>query len=861
MVVSKPLQNLFLDIQGSSDGVKPGGLPLERTITIHNRGSQTAYLDLWLEPTDQQSMPLQRWSTFDKSETDLTLLPDQSLDVVLTIEVPLQAVPGFYSYDIRMRSSQYPGEEIRRVQQLQILPSDQEAQLRSEPKLTIVPNTDAENPYELAAGEVFEITVTVENPSRRTDRFFLECLNWSKEWFTVQYPENTDNLPGLVTYTDGLQLNPRETGDIRLLIHPPNFAPAGSYFPTLRLTSPIREEVVLLRVIYFDLAVNDRLSIRLEPQTLPIPSLEQTFQIFTANTGNIERHVAYDAWDPEKLVAYRLEPSELVLPPGAETTIEMTVHPRRWWQRLWRLKERRVNFDLVVANIGIEAETEWQPAVPKPLPTGTVLLKIRRRWLFRLIVISSLVALGWIVWEFLFWRPSLRPRVTDFSTSQDTYQEGEGAPLGLDWDITNPREVGTIILSSPTYNLAQQYHLNNSDKTIPVALEEAGCVIEVGSGNTSILETLLRLYRRWKTGSPNQEFLKCRNIAVAPLVKSDRLSAEELAFGEGVYEFKLTVMPKSERAKHPLDVSLLEDVTVAPPKPPQIALIEATAAEYRTLPEAPPDGEAAAESPEAQTAATAEVEESSTATVPIRLNWIVSNAEDIQELRLVSLTPDGAENTMLKPFLFGPDGSPPPELVPWCTTANNQLTCKEVPTTATAVGEYVFYLTVITEDSDPDNPIVKNTPVIAIKPPKPIIVDFQVNGESVSSRPRHVYTLNPARSSWDLALSWDIRGEETVELLPAPGVIQGDSIVYTLSASPGEETITLRAVNELDEEVVQSVVIEKVEYVPGSQPLRRRRDNPAPAVENLDGLPALPPRTRILPVPDLAPIQTPPQGD
>ena len=864
MVASKQLQNLSLDVQGSSTGVKPGGANLKRTITIQNRGEQTAYVDLWLEPSDQQSAPLQRWGTFDKSEAELTLQPHQQLDVTLTFEVPLQVEPGFYSYAIRMRSSQYPGEDIRRVQQLQVLPSDQEAQLRSEPKLTLTPSTDSEHPHLLGAGKTLSLTVTVENPSRRTDRFFLTCLNLDEDWFTVKYPESLDNLPGLVTYTDGLQLNPRETGKIQLLIHPPAFAPAGNYVPTLRLTSRIREEIVLLRVVYITLAADDRLAVSLTPKTLPIPSLNQHFEIAFTNLGNIQRQLVYGAWDPERIIHYRIDPTETTLMPGQETIAQLSVHPRRWWNRLWRLKERRVNFDLLLENAPDphpDPDTRI-PTLPQPLPTGTVILKVRRRWLFWLLVISTTVALAWLVWEFLFWRPSLRPRITDFSTTQETYQEGEGSEPRLDWDISNPRQVGQLVLSSSNPDFLKTYQLNNNGVPLPLELEDAGCIIEVSSSSTSILETMRRFYRRWQTGSPNQTFLKCRGLDIAQLVNTE--NNEPYTFKEDTYDFRLAVMPTA--GTHPLDISLLEDVVVAPPKPPQIQLIEATAAEYRTpsetdlVADVPTSEESFPDEESLPPGEPQEVAEPSPAeaTVPVLLNWSVSNLEDIQTLRLVSLTPDGAENTV--PVVYDFSGGIPLELEGFCEPDNNQLVCTQVPTAATDVGEYVFYLTVMTADSDPDAPIIKNTSTITVKPPQPEIVYFQVNGDSVLTRPRHVYPLNVARGSWDVSLTWKVRDAETIELLPAPGVILKDSIIYTLSAAPGAETITLRAVNELGEEVTQSVVIEKVDYVPGSQAPLRRRSAAPPAVEDINGLPVLPPPT-VLPVPELAPIRTPPQAD
>jgi hypothetical protein len=246
---------------------------------------------------------------------------------------------------------------------------------------------------------------------------------------------------------------------------------------------------------------------------------------------------------------------------------------------------------------------------------------------------------------------------------------------------------------------------------------------------------------------------------------------------------------------------------------------------------------------------------------PITLDWEVSNLEDILELRLVSLAPDGTENTIPATYLF--DQGMPQELSPFCQSTYNRLTCKGVPTNATEVGEYMFYLTVVTANGNPEEPIVKSTPLIAIKPPAPAIVDFQVNGESVKTKPRHVYVINPARGAIDIVLSWTVQNAKTVELQPAPGVIESNRVVYTLSAAAGAETITLRVINELDEVVTQSVVIEKVEYVPGSQaPFTRTNPSPGgtqPQVDTLNNLPMLPPPPTVVPVPELAPIRTSPQ--
>ena len=68
MAVSSTLQNLYVDIQGSTEGAKPGDDPVERVITIRNLGDRAAEVDLWIEPTDARAEPLRRWGVFDKAD-------------------------------------------------------------------------------------------------------------------------------------------------------------------------------------------------------------------------------------------------------------------------------------------------------------------------------------------------------------------------------------------------------------------------------------------------------------------------------------------------------------------------------------------------------------------------------------------------------------------------------------------------------------------------------------------------------------------------------------------------------------------------------------------------------------------------
>jgi len=899
MVVNNSLQNLHLDIQGRAQGVKPGGEAMEREITLYNRGDRRAQLEIGIEPGDARSEAVMRWHQFSVSDADLQLEPGAQKTITLSFVVPLQAEPGFYSYNVLLRSQHYPSEVIRRSQQLQVLPPEQET-LRTEPRITLSPTTDSLHPYVLAPGTNFPLTITIENPSLRTDRFFVSCPDLPATWYTVQYPENDANVPGLVNRTNGLQLNPREIGEIQVMIHPPPFTRAGNYFPTLRVTASNRPELALLEIIYLTIPVEDRLFLSLSPDSRKLPAAEDWFEVLIQNPGNIERELELLAQDDEHKLRYLLTPERFSLPPGGAGIATLRPKARHRWRQLWRLRDQTITVGVAAQNLTVSeppptASSNGRGAIaPLQLPspvTGTIHWKARRRWLFWLLV--ALLALGllttaaWLLWYFLVWRPSLRPQIASFATSQETYQESlseEDEGLTLDWSITNAEQIEQLTLmaegsadGSPT---SRTYRLNQDGSPIPGELDPY-CKIGEAESATSPVANLLRLQRRLTGRSPNTPLLQCRGVPPAGFVTQ-----------EGRYTFELQVYPQRPdgTASHPTAIKTLQNVTVGPPPPPKIRSLAATATEYSLLsaeavvPRPEPSPQTAVPIVERSLQSTSPqtipdlTETPPTQTIPptiaptpspnpiperrppgpIRLNWDISNVEDIAQLKLVSLAPDGSENT--EPVFFDFRNGIPFALQPYCQNQRNTLICTQVPTTATAVGNYVFHLTVIPTDGAGGEPIVASTATIPIKPPPPEILEFTLNGARVSDRPKQVFVINPARGSLDLQLRWQVRHANQVELLPAPGIVQTNTLTYTVSATPGSETITLRAVNELDEEVTQTVVVEKVGFgdpaagtaVPGASGMQ-------------PGQPFLPPPPppTIIPVPatPLPPAPIPPRAN
>lgn len=895
MTASNPLQNLFIDVQGGTQSIKPGGDPVQRTITVHNRGDRLAEIELWLEPVDERAEPLRRWSSFSKSDSELRLSPGEATEVILSFVAPLQAEPGFYGYELRAQSPQYPGESAQRSQQLQVLPPDQETR-RTEPQISLTPATDSNHPHPLRPGTEMVVQITVENPSLRTDRFFATCSDIPSDWFTVEYPEDASNIPGIVAQTHGLQLNPRESGDIRLRLHPPAHTLAGNYFPTIRVTSSNRPDLVLLEIIYLTLPISDRLTLSLNPASRKLPAADDFFEVLLTNPGNIERDLLLTAQDEERKFKFAIVPDEIHLAPGESALSLVQPRPRHRWRQLWRRRDQTITFDVDVHNAGVldplpedtisdraAPEPIPQPSLPESIPVGKIHWQARRRWLFWLLVaalgLGLLTTVALLLWYLLFWRPSLRPQITEFSPTGEDYREEDPnnqAGVTLDWEITNLNKIGTIeLILTPQPGEAvrtRQYQLNQENIAIPKDLEPF-CQKGEAQSQTSILANLLRVQRRFQTNSPNTPVIQCRGVAITGLMTEHEAEKgrsaiapadNEFAFTEGTYEFTLRVYPQQE------DTFSQETtkVVVGPPPPPEVVSLAATATEYSLVtPSAIGQTEAAISVQ--PVSAPASTNNSSTTEspeprplAPIKLNWEVSNLADISELKLVSLAPDGSENVPAETFDFS--NGIPALLLPYCQGIDNQLICTEVPTTATDVGEYVFYLSVVPTDNATTEDIVASTATIPIKPPTPKILNFTLNGESISDRPKRVLVVNPARVALDLKLAWEVEDATQVELLPAPGVVQGDTLTYTVSAAPGSETITLRAVNELEEEVTQTVVVEKVGYELPQSATAPDADGNSVSPNRVLPPPLLPP---VVPVPlppnpsPLPPAEEPPRAN
>jgi hypothetical protein len=645
------------------------GSTAKRPIIVKNLGEKKADIDIWIAATDAKSEPLLQWCTFSE-QNPLRLEAKEDRKVILSFEIPAQATPDLYNYEILIEAPvQYPDKPpFRRTQQLRVLRSDQDAEWGNEPGFTLHPLTNSANPYLLKAGEKLEVKVTVENRSKRVDRFYLTCPELSTDWYTIRYPKSGLETAGLVQETDGLQLNPGKTGEITLILHPPQYTPAGNYFPTVRLISRNKEEdLVLLDVVYLQLLPDETLTVELHPLLLKIPTQQGKFEVQLINQGNITREIAISASDREELFTYTSELLPVPIPPGYSSTIPLNAKPRKWWRRpLWG-KALEFNFVLELENnkLLFLPENTKPPQLPKELPQGTIIWEPRPWWQIWLpILLLLLLALGLIsVGAFFYWQKVLiQPKLNKVDPTEKVYQELDGETVILNlsirdwrnWEFKNWRFQNNPKLSTL--------------KIIPQSREGTGKII---SYDYNQLVKLCQLQ--------NQN-LNCTNIPTE--IKK-----------AGEYTFKIEVY--SQGQNKPTDSKETDTIIIEPIDTPKIIEFSSNKPIYREV-----------------------LKEQ------VFLNWKISNPNQIQNLILTQQGSNGSP--VKKTFIQCNPQELKPQVRGKIEKINNidVLVCQGIATNVTQAGDYTFKLEVFSKQNPTQPSDTKQTDTIAIQPlPIPKIID------------------------------------------------------------------------------------------------------------------------------------------
>ena len=759
---------LFLEdshLSENSNKISRGSIA-KRSLILKNIGDRRAEVDIWIAATDHKSDPLLRWCTFSE-KNPLSIEAKESKEVTLNFQIPQQATPDLYHYEILMEAAvQYPGKIFRRPQQLQVLSSDLDAELSNEPEYSIQPITNSTNPLPLKAGEQLEVKVKVENRSKRVDSFYLNCPELQPEWYTVRYPESDLDIPGLVEETDGLELNPGSAGEITLILHPPQYTPAGDHFPTINLISSNREDLVHLDVVYLQILADDRLNVEMRPLSRKVPEEAGEFELELTNQGNIRREITIRAKDEEELFAYRLQPSAVQLSPGEKQKVALKVKPKKWWCRHWRGKGLRLPFDIELENTVPEEQLFSAPALPENLPQGTVVWQSRPWWQLLLILLALSTTIGGV--GFAIWLKYFSiPKVIEFESIPKEYQEGKDKDIGLQWQISHPPQVKKVTLirlqgnretDRKNYLFPDKEKISNNFK-----LENATCQSidtklpsegkEDKQGVNSLLSGIFSPLMRMK-----DQLNKSQDVVCQATIPNNQKA--------GNYTFKIEVFAKP----NPEQVSssqITDTITIKPRILPKISDFSSTYPAYEEINRY--SSSSLRRSPQSIPPQSI----NGLVPAPILLNWEISSFNLLKELRIIGRAPDGSINIVQRSYDFT-NNPLPPELRRFCQpqkklAQKTNLVCKNVPIEdAIKAGDYIFTLTVISESDQEES---KKTDTIKVQPlPVPKITDFS------STKPSYQEVSAASQFSSPIHLNWNISHPGQIQKLKIVGLAPDGSI-------------------------------------------------------------------------------------
>jgi hypothetical protein len=756
----------------------------------------------------------------DFNRLPIKLEPKGYTNLTLTFELPVTAEPGLYQYEIRADSYDYPGETARRSQQLQVIASDRYLQSRNEPTFSVSPQTSSETPYTLSMGDSIEVTVQIENRSRQVERFSMSCPEL-QDWLQQVEPQELPLFPG-------------QSGTIKLTLKSPSHAIAGNYFSTLRLNSQVQRDLTFLDILYLTLQVDDRLSLSLIDNTLPKPSAQKRYTVQIQNQGNVERSLKVIPHERTKLFHYvwksaqfstqtdenphlnlisedksrfsnlielkRDHEVQLSLAPREELQLQLipklTLNPFR---RLWFGRDREVPFQIEL----VDAFPENTGSLFTPeSQSGTLLWKPYPRWLLGLLLLLPVLLLLKFLSHkayFLFWesnvKPSLMPQITELSTAEKAYQEGENKSVRLNIEIRNSSQMKKLELKQ-TVDAK-----NEQPKILPFTKNDPAC--QPGKFIPPKSSWLQQLWESLYSKMPEMEKYKKYEVLRCQGITTQASQA-------GTYSFELTTYvalspPKKDESNpenlKPRALKKLQGVQIASANPAAISTFTTKATVYR-------------EAGSAQSSPTPKLPNS-----PILLNWSITNPKQLSaiELSWVHLGLDGKVTTSPVKGYSVTDGVL--EELGNCKTQGTLLICDNIPTAATFAGQYSFTLTPIPiGNAQPAIAAAKTIQNIQVRPPLPQIAAFIVNGKSVIDHPKQVVVINPAQGALEVPISWTVpnRDKMKVELLPSPRLIdptRPSTLTYPLSPKSNNE-IVLKVTNQVGETIEQSVVIETTEYIP-----------------------------------------------
>ncbi|AKG24415.1 hypothetical protein IJ00_03380 [Calothrix sp. 336/3] len=743
--VPKPLA-VILSASGR-EGV-PAGTNFTLSVAVSNKGQKSAVIEVYIE---EVSSGVRQWCK--KAREQLALGAEQSEEISFQFSVPVNAFPGNYSYTLVVDAPEdYPEETpIRYEQFIQVLPASVDTVASSDPTFVVQPVTNSSEPALIPAGGALALQVWVQNRSDRVDKFRLVCSDLHKSWYKITYPQGFQGM-GLVLQGDALNLNPGETGQISLIIHPPETALAGNYVPTVRLYSENNPELMLLDLLY--LQVPPRYALETEMRTLisRVSSRAGEYQIRLSNSGNTPRQMNLQIHNQEEddTCLYTLDSTTALIQPQQTIGVNLLVKPQKAWKRPLIGGAKVVNF-----TVDLE-DTQELPINNKHLP-GILIWEPRPWWQFLPIFLLILLGIGggaYLIWWF-FLRVPPSPKIFEVYPEDSNYSAVNNDIIHLGFSVNDPQqlqEIKIVGLSADGKPMTRVESYNFS-RGIPASLA-AVCVQE-------------------------KQLLTCRNV---------RTNARK----PGTYVFEITTLPKQIKSAVPHSLKT-NPVAIAPIPSPQILAFGSMQPIYKEVSNI--TSLIKDKNPEKQVK-----------DWEIRLNWAIANPKQLQALQLIAKTIDGLE---AKPLVtYDLSQGIPPSLKKFCRQGE-PLVCIDIQTGIRKPGDYIFELRAVPKGEVSNQVNIKKSDPVKILPRMPQIIEFTINGKPVTAK--HRLAITKGKPVTPLQISWKVDASEgsKVDLLPAPGTVglQG-SLAYTPNPEPGNITLMLQVTSSNGQQVMRSLVLE-----------------------------------------------------
>ena len=749
------------------------GETLEISVTVSNKGNQSAVIDIFL---DELPTAIHDWCQI--TQTRLALDPGQGEEVTFSFEVPLSAMSGAYRYWLIVDSPiHYPDSPPQRYEQtLQVLPPTHTAIKVNDPTYAVEPATTPAKPVKTLPGHPLQFQVHVYNRADRVDRFRLDCKDLPEDWVSVHYPQGFQT-PGLAIIEPHLDLNPGANGMILLTVTPPIETLAGTVLATLQVKSENNPALKLLDILYLTVQPVYQLQTRFRTLVSRIQQQPALFSLQASNHGNTPRTLALSilGLQDSNQCDYAIEPPVLALAPQQTLTSQIAVQPKHPWKRPLFGGGRAINFEVVAT----DPEQKPLPEIPMP---GLLMWEARPWWQILpvvLLLFGSLAGLVLLVWWFLI-RPPVPASILKFSPENTAYEASRGDAIHLGFEIKHPERVRQIeivglsaegeLLSGPlTFDISQG---------LPPAL--AGACLQ------------------------QRRLLTCRNV---------RTDARKV----GDYTFTLSLIPKPGRNAASAQAIALP-VSILPVQPPRIVQLTPTIADYIEAPPVSLSAEDASASPPASvpTSVPTSVPLGTPASPPstVRLNWTIDHPEQLQKLALVSRDEQG--NAIAPATVFDVQSGWPESLAEFCTLGR-QLVCNNVLTAARQAGTYTFELTAIPQGQSPEAPIVSTSEPVTVSARSPRLISLTLNGEP--AQPNYLISIDQGQPPISLNLAWEVENTPgtQVVLSPAPGTVPAKgAIALPLSPQPGQTLLSLQVTNATGEQIARSISITTYDPTPES---------------------------------------------